>query len=128
MVSNVTEGVRVSVESFYQQDYSNPLNGEFMFAYRVTIENHNSFSIQLLRRHWFIFDSNSTKREVEGDGVVGMQPTIEPGEQYQYISGCNLKSEMGTMHGEYVMKNLFSENEFNVKIPEFQMTVPFKMN
>lgn len=128
MVSNVTEGVRVSVESFYQQDYSNPLNGEFMFAYRVTIENHNSFAIQLLRRHWFIFDSNSTKREVEGDGVVGMQPTIEPGEQYQYISGCNLKSEMGTMHGEYVMKNLFSENEFKVKIPEFQMTVPFKMN
>jgi ApaG protein len=128
MVSNVTEGVRVSVESFYQQDYSNPLNGEFMFAYRVTIENHNSFAIQLLRRHWFIFDSNSTKREVEGDGVVGMQPTIEPGEQYQYISGCNLKSEMGAMHGEYVMKNLFSENEFKVKIPEFQMTVPFKMN
>lgn len=128
MVSNVTEGVRVSVESFYQQDYSNPLNGEFMFAYRVTIENHNSFAIQLLRRHWFIFDSNSTKREVEGDGVVGMQPTIEPGEQYQYISGCNLKSEMGTMHGEYVMKNLFSEREFSVKIPEFQMTVPFKMN
>lgn len=128
MVSSVTEGVKVTVESFYQPDYSNPMNGEFMFAYRVTIENHNAFAIQLLRRHWHIFDSNTTKREVQGDGVVGLQPRIEPGERYQYISGCNLKSEMGRMQGSYVMKNLFSGNEFSVEIPVFQMTVPFKMN
>lgn len=118
----------MTVESFYQPDYSNPMNGEFMFAYRVTIENHNAFAIQLLRRHWHIFDSNTTKREVQGDGVVGLQPRIEPGERYQYISGCNLKSEMGRMQGSYVMKNLFSGNEFSVEIPVFQMTVPFKMN
>ncbi len=95
MVSKVTEGVKVSVESFYQPDYSNPVNGEYMFAYRVTIENNNTYPVKLLRRHWYIFDSNAAQREVEGEGVVGVQPQINPGDQYQYISGCNLQDRNG---------------------------------
>lgn len=128
MVSRVTEGVKVSVEIFYQPDYSNPLNNEFMFAYRITIENNNVYPVKLLRRHWHIFDSNADQREVEGEGVVGVQPKINPGEQYQYISGCNLKTEMGKMHGTYLMEDLSTHKQFKVVIPEFEMVVPHKMN
>ena len=128
MVFKVTEGIRISVEQFYQPDYSNPMQGEYMFAYRISIENNNAFPVQLLRRQWFIIDSNTEKREVEGEGVIGVQPVIAPGEQYQYISGCNLKSEMGKMHGSYLMENVMTKQQFRVKIPVFQMEAPFKRN
>lgn len=128
MVSKLTDGVKISVEQFYQPEYSNPVQSEFMFAYRVTIENNNSFPVQLLRRHWWISDSNADKREVEGEGVIGVQPVIAPGEKYQYISGSNLKSEIGTMTGTYLMENLVSKQRFEVKIPSFQMEAPFKRN
>ncbi len=128
MDNKITNGVNVNVESFYQPEYSNPITHEFMFAYRITIKNNNSFPIRLLRRQWYIFDSNATHREVEGDGVVGVQPLIKPGEQYQYVSGCNLKTEYGKMHGFYVLENFNSKLQFQVKIPTFEMVVPFKMN
>lgn len=128
MSSKVTEGVHVSVETFYQPDYSNPVSSEFMFAYRITIQNNNSYPVKLLRRHWYIFDSNGTHREVEGEGVVGVQPQINPGEQYQYVSGCNLRTEMGKMYGTYSMENIQGNKHFEVKIPVFEMVVPFKMN
>lgn len=128
MVSKISEGVEISVEIFYQSDYSKPLNQEFMFAYRVTIENHNNFSVKLLRRHWFIFDSNGEKREVEGEGVIGVQPVLQPSENYQYVSGCNLKTEMGKMHGTYLMENQNNKETFYVNIPSFEMIVPCKYN
>jgi len=128
MISTVSEGVLISVETFYQADYSNPQQHEYMFSYRITIENQNSFAIQLLRRHWNIFDSNGEYREVEGEGVVGEQPIMNPGEQYQYMSGCNFKSEMGRMKGTYQMENLNSKQPFTVNIPPFEMIVPNKMN
>lgn len=128
MISKISEGVTISVETFYQPDYSNPQESEYMFAYRITIENNNPFPVQLLRRHWYIFDSDSTYREVEGEGVIGIQPKIEPGEKYQYISGCNLRTELGRMHGTYFMENLLNKKNFYVNIPAFEMTVPAKMN
>ncbi|MBS1620099.1 MAG: Co2+/Mg2+ efflux protein ApaG [Bacteroidetes bacterium] len=128
MTSLISEGVKVSVETFYQPDYSNPLQSEFMFAYRITIENHNPFPVKLIRRHWKIFDSNGSNREVEGEGVVGVQPTLNSGEQYQYVSGCNLRTEMGRMSGTYQMENLNSKQLFNVSIPAFEMIFPYKGN
>ena len=128
MVSKISEGVTISVETFYQPDYSNPQSSEYMFAYRITIENNNSFPVKLLRRHWYIFDSDSTHREVEGEGVIGNQPEINSGEKYQYISGCNLRTELGKMHGTYAMENLNTKKMFSVNIPAFEMTVPFKLN
>jgi ApaG protein len=128
MTSLITEGVKVCVETFYQRDYSNPLQSEFMFAYRITLENHNSFPVKLHRRHWHIFDSNGSYREVEGEGVVGVQPTLQPGENYQYVSGCNLRSEMGRMNGTYEMENMHAKKMFTVSIPAFEMFVPFKGN
>jgi ApaG protein len=128
MVSKISEGVTISVETFYQPDYSNPETNEFMFAYRITIENNNTFPVQLLRRHWYIFDSDCNHREVEGEGVIGVQPQIAPGEKYQYVSGCNLRTEIGKMHGTYFMENVHSKKTFLVNIPAFEMVVPFKMN
>jgi len=125
MVSQVSEGVNICVETFYQPDYSNPVNGEYMFAYRVNIKNNNTFPVRLLRRHWFICDASGSLREVEGEGVVGIQPIINPGDKYQYISGCNLRTEIGKMYGTYLMEN---KKTFDVIIPTFRMTVPFKLN
>lgn len=120
--------MKVSVETFYQPDYSNPQQSEFMFAYRITLENHNAFPVKLHRRHWFIFDSNGSEREVEGEGVVGVQPVLQPGENYQYVSGCNLRSEMGRMNGHYEMEDLHSKKFFTVMIPAFEMMAPMKCN
>jgi len=128
MTSKISGGVKVTVETFYQPEYSNPLNSEFMFAYKITIENNNSFPVRLLRRHWHIYDSNGSIREVEGDGVVGIQPLISPSASYQYISGCNLRSEMGKMSGTYLIENVNNHRTFNVAIPAFELHAPFKMN
>ena len=128
MVSQISGGVKVSVETFYQPEYSNPVNGEYMFAYRITLENNNAFPVKLLSRHWHIYDSNGSKREVVGDGVVGVQPVINPAATYQYVSGCNLKSEIGKMFGTYLVENLHNKVIFSVTIPAFNLHAPFKMN
>ncbi len=128
MNSAITSGVEITVETFYQPEYSNPLLHEFMFAYRIVIENHNAFTVQLLSRHWYIFDSNGEYREVEGEGVVGQQPVLMNGQKYQYVSGCQLKTEMGTMHGTFDMVNLSNHKNFVVKIPRFQLVAPMKNN
>lgn len=128
MVTAITDGVKVSVETVYQPEYSNPVNEHFMFAYRVEISNLSDYAVQLMRRQWFIFDSNSSRREVEGEGVVGLKPIIQPGETHVYVSGCNLKTDMGSMRGAYLMKRLMDEAEFEVDIPQFQLVAPYKLN
>lgn len=128
MVAKITEGVKVSVETTYQPEYSNPANEHFMFAYKIQIENLSDYSVQLMRRHWNIFDSNGTKREVDGEGVVGLQPILEPGQHHEYVSGCNLKTDMGNMGGTYQMKRLVDNELFDVKIPQFALIAPFKLN
>ena len=128
MVTKITDEVKISVETIYQPEYSNPANEHFMFAYRVNIENMTENSVQLLNRHWHIFDSNGTKREVEGEGVVGLQPIIEPGDNHEYVSGCNLKTDMGSMKGSYEMKRIVDGLKFRVNIPEFYLIAPYKMN
>lgn len=128
MNSKISAGVTITVDTFYQPEYSNPINHEFMFAYKITIENNNNFSVKLLRRHWYIIDSNGLNKEVEGEGVVGIQPVILPNGKYNYISGCNLKTELGKMHGAYLFENLNNKKTFNVFIPVFQMEAPLKLN
>lgn len=128
MVTTITEGVKVSVETQYQPEYSNPAGEHFMFAYKINIENLSDFGVQLLRRHWRIFDSNGSYKDVEGEGVVGQQPVIEPGQSHEYISGCNLKTDIGTMKGEYQMIRLVDNTLFDVQIPEFYLIAPYKMN
>ena len=128
-IHQITESIGVTVETFYQSAQSNPLMGDYLFAYRITIENLSEHPVKLLRRQWHIMDSNGgAPREVEGEGVVGVQPIIQPHENYQYVSACNLKSDMGKMHGTYQFENLYNLKQFTVLIPEFEMIAPFKMN
>lgn len=128
MVTAITQGIKISVDTVYQEEYSNPDKEHFMFAYQITIENLSDYTIQLMRRQWFIFDSNGTQREVEGEGVVGSQPIIDSGESYSYVSGCNLNTEIGSMNGKYLMKRIPDQTELNVTIPQFQLIVPYKLN
>lgn len=128
MDSLITQGVEITVETFYQPDYSQPIQQEFMFAYRITLENHSSNTVQLLRRQWFIFDSNGEHRQVEGEGVVGQQPVLKPNETYQYVSGCNLKSDIGKMSGFFTMNNLTSNQTFRADIPAFNLITPMKLS
>lgn len=128
MDTQITNGVKVSVETYYQENYSNPITGNYMFAYRITIENNNEHPVRLLSRHWYIFDSNQEIQEVVGDGVVGRQPIIEPNNTHKYVSGCNLKSEIGKMWGTYTMQNLSDGSYFEVEIPHFKLISPTKLN
>lgn len=128
MVSEITKGIEVSVETEYQPEYSSPRQYHFVFTYRITIKNKSEYTIQLLRRHWHIHDSAFKNREVEGEGVVGQQPVLEPGQTHQYVSGCNLKSGLGKMYGTYLMERVLDGRRFKVKIPEFIMTAPYRLN
>lgn len=128
MVSEITNGVQVSVETHFHPDYSSPGQFHYVFTYRVEIENKGEQTVKLLRRHWYITDGNAQVREVEGEGVVGQQPTIEPGQAHFYTSGCNLRTEMGKMHGHYIFERIYDGKQFQVAIPEFILVVPYKLN
>lgn len=128
MITEVTAGIKVSVETFYQPTHSNPSQAHYVFAYRITIVNESGETVRLKRRHWYIVDSDNSRREVEGEGVVGEQPYLGQGETYRYVSGCNLNTELGTMHGTYLMERVTDKKLFYVRIPEFKMVVPSKLN
>ena len=128
METAITHDIRVSVETMYQSMYSKPLENEYLHAYRVTIENLGGETVQLLRRHWYIWDSSGVLREVEGEGVIGEQPILEPNDTHQYVSGCLLKTDMGKMYGMYGMIRASDGLRFEVKIPPFNLIPPFKNN
>ncbi|MCU0443771.1 MAG: Co2+/Mg2+ efflux protein ApaG [Microscillaceae bacterium] len=128
MTTQITEGVKISVVTEYQADYSSPRQNHYVFSYRITIENVSNHTVQLLRRHWFIHDVHCTVKEVEGEGVVGKQPVLEPGEIYQYVSGCNLQTGIGKMYGTYLMERVYDGKLFRVVIPEFVLILPCLLN
>ncbi|MBD1424130.1 Co2+/Mg2+ efflux protein ApaG [Sphingobacterium arenae] len=128
MNTQITSGVKVSVSVVYQPEYSNPAKTHFMFSYQITIENLGDVTIQLMNRHWDIFDSVGDFKQVEGEGVVGEQPILASGAVYQYVSGCNLKSEMGYMEGHYEMTKIVDGSVFHVEIPRFNLIASFKLN
>lgn len=128
MISSTTHEVTVKVETSFQQVQPHGLRNEYIHAYRITIENNSDHTLKLLRRHWYIVDGLSEVREVEGDGVVGQQPIIEPGDFHQYISGCNMTSDLGKMYGTYTMERLIDGKLFTVEIPDFELIAPFRNN
>ncbi len=121
MVIAVTKGIKVSVEVTYQAEFSSPHQHHYVFTYKVTIENNSQYTYQLLKRKWEVFDAAESSKLVEGSGVVGQQPVLEPGESHTYVSGCNLKSGLGKMKGSYTMEKLFDGKLIEVTVPEFQM-------
>jgi ApaG protein len=128
MTTEITEGVKVTVVTEFQPEYSSPAQAHYVFTYKISIENCSEYTVQLLRRHWYIYDANGSQREVEGEGVVGQQPVLEPGETHEYISGCNLKTGIGKMKGTYLMERVVDGKHFKVRIPEFTMIVPYRLN
>jgi ApaG protein len=128
MQTLITSGVEVKVETFYEEDHSKPALNEFTYSYRITLFNHNTFTVQLLRRIWIISDANRDIKTVEGEGVVGRQPILYPGDSYQYVSGCNLPTPIGKMEGLYIFDNKVSGKEFEVKIPVFRLIAPVVLN
>lgn len=128
MVTAITQGIQVSVEVTYQAEFSNPHQHHFVFTYKVNIENKSQHTYQLLSRKWEIFDAAEEVKIIVGDGVVGKQPILEPGEKHSYISGCNLISGLGKMSGSYTMEKLFDGKRIEVQVPEFQLIANFLQN
>ncbi len=127
MESATTRGVQVDVESFYLQEQSDPEQNVYSFAYRVRLRNVGGETVQLISRHWIITDSTGDVRHVEGPGVVGEQPRLRPGEEFEYMSGSRLQSPMGTMEGTYQMVNDAGDS-FDIRIPLFTLAVPGALN
>ncbi|TYP93749.1 ApaG protein [Fodinibius salinus] len=114
----VSHDISVSVKPMYLEEESNPLISKHVFAYFITIENIADQKVQLLKRHWQIHDSSGKDHQIEGEGVVGKQPMIEPGSNHQYNSFCVLDSYQGSMSGYYIMERADGE-EISVQVPEF---------
>ena len=119
--------VKVFVESTYLEDHSDPYEDSYLWSYKVIIKNNEKEKIKLISRHWKIFDSNGNFREVKGKGVVGEQPTIEPGDKFEYTSGTPLTTSSGFMEGTYEMQS-DNGNFFDVQIPQFSLDTPFENN
>lgn len=124
----ISYGVNIKVISQFRHDLSKCADSLFLYNYRVEIENRNDFPIQLLSRYWRIVDSLNEIRTVEGPGVVGQQPTLQPGEVYTYTSSCDLYSEIGYMEGNYLFTKISSEEKFVVDIPKFDLIYPGRLN
>jgi len=120
-----TEGITVRVESFYLDDQSEPSDDHYVWAYRVEVENNGEAVVQLLTRHWVITDSTGKTQEIRGDGVVGHQPVLEPGQSFEYTSGTPLVTPSGFMSGSYQMID-DDGRQFDAVVPAFSLDSPFQ--
>ncbi|MBT1155809.1 Co2+/Mg2+ efflux protein ApaG [Aminobacter anthyllidis] len=123
MYRAITRNIAVEVEPFYLVDQSEPSENRYVWGYRVTIENNSDEFVQLLSRYWHITDASGRVEEVRGPGVVGDQPELNPGDSYQYASGCPLSTPSGIMVGRYTMRNEAGEM-FDIAIPAFSLDLP----
>ena len=113
-----------SFEGTYFKNYKM----HFAFSYEITIENHSKDSVQLITRHWEIFDSLSGMEIVDGEGVIGKKPVLKPGESHKYSSGCLLSSPFGAMRGYFNMINFTTTRNFRVVVPSFRLSAPYALN
>ena len=123
----VTRGVRVFVQSEYAPDKSRPTHNEWFFLYTVRISNEGSEPVRLVTRHWIITHGTGHVEEVRGPGVVGKQPTLKPGESFEYTSGCPLPTSFGVMEGTYQMVSE-SGDLFDAKIAPFTLSEPYTVH
>ena len=120
----ITRGIRIRVRSFYLADQSNPDESKFVWAYRIRIENEGRETVQLRKRTWLITDGRGRTQRVHGDGVIGQQPVLEPGENFEYTSGTPLDTPSGFMTGTYHMVVPVTGEAFDVAIPAFSLDSP----
>lgn len=123
MYSRTTNDITVSVEPSFLEDQSEPDKNRFVWSYHVRIENHRDVPVRLRSRYWRITDALGQVQEVEGPGVVGMEPTLNPGDRFEYTSGTPLKTPSGIMTGRYHMESDSGE-PFAVEIPAFSLDSP----
>jgi ApaG protein len=123
MYSEITRAISVSVDPFYVEDQSEPSQNRWVFGYRVVIENQGPEAVQLMSRHWRIMDGHGRLVEVKGEGVVGEQPFLAPGESFEYTSGTPLPTPSGFMAGTYQMQGA-DGMWFDVEIPAFSLDAP----
>lgn len=123
MTDSSLNNIKVNVQTRYIEDQSNPEKNYYVFAYTITIVNQGQQAAQLLTRHWVITDSNHKVQEVRGDGVIGEQPVLKPGEQFVYTSGTMLETSVGTMKGSYQME-ADDGFQFDATIEEFVLSTP----
>lgn len=128
MVTQITRGIKISVTTSFEGTYFKNYKIHFAFSYEITIENHSKDSVQLVTRHWEIFDSLNNLEVVDGEGVIGKKPVLKPGETYTYNSGCLLSSPFGAMRGHFNMINFTSTRNFKVIVPTFKLSAPFALN
>tara|TARA_B100000900_G_scaffold36490_1_gene27357 strand:+ start:909 stop:1295 length:387 start_codon:yes stop_codon:yes gene_type:complete len=128
MVTKITRGIKISVDTFFQGTYYKENKLHFAFEYSILIENQSSQVVQLNSRHWVILDSLNNEEIVNGEGVIGKKPVLQPGQSHKYKSGCLLASPYGAMYGYYKMVNINSTKKFNVIIPSFKLSAPFALN
>ena len=128
MLTDERQDIKISSVCEFQDSLSRIDENMYVFAYTITIENKSKFAVQLLDRHWEIFDSQGEYQIVDGEGVIGKQPILQPNESFSYTSGCQLNSDYGKMKGHYYFQNLETKQGFSVDIPEFALLTPFKLN
>lgn len=128
MVSQITRGIKISVNTSFEGTYFKNYKLHFAFSYEITIENHSKDSVQLISRHWEIFDSLNDVEVVDGEGVIGKKPVLKPGESHTYSSGCLLASPYGAMRGFFNMINFTSTRNFRVIVPTFRLSAPYALN
>lgn len=128
MVEQITRGIKISVETHFEGTFYKDYKINFAFGYEVTIENQSEHTVQLNSRSWTIFDALNNIEAVQGKGVIGKQPILQPGELHNYSSGCVLCSPFGAMKGHYNMMNLVTDKKFKVAIPSFKLIAPFSIN
>ncbi len=128
MSDTVTRNVRIIVRPRYVPEQSDPSTSQYLFAYHITIRNEGADTVQLLSRHWVITNGEGKVDDVRGAGVVGYQPVLKPGEEFQYTSGCPLTTPVGTMHGEFNMVVQHNGETFDAHINPFRLAVPRVLN
>jgi ApaG protein len=128
MIEQITKGIKITVSTNFEGKRYQNLRLYYAFSYSITIENQSSDTVQLLSRHWNIFDSLCDLETVDGEGVVGEKPIVSPKQSYTYNSHCLISSEIGAMNGYYNMINFSSSKQFRVLIPTFHLMVPATLN
>lgn len=128
LASQVTHGIRVNVRGTFLADESSPQHQYHVFAYQVEIVNESNAPVKLISREWHIIDGLGSRREVIGDGVIGQQPLIAPGEFHRYVSGTHFQTAVGQMRGYYYMEDLMHLRTVRVIIPPFTLIAPFILN
>lgn len=127
MSDTVTRGVRVIAEPRFVPEQSDPASGQYLFAYQIRLHNQGEETVQLVSRHWIITNGEGQVEEVRGPGVVGYQPTLKPGQEFQYTSACPLDTPVGTMHGSFQMVTAAGE-AFDACIAPFRLAMPRVLN